>query len=181
MEALSFFNLRCLLEVASWAECSSLHNEQFGDARVRSSAVLARDSLIRGASLLSQVGSTLTWAEFLQFSFQFGNCESFEWDSTTRHAITARLFSCAQVCSRGIGDYYGCLPACRILDRTNCSSFTGQNLLCSLLQWFQQYIPPMVFRLHLSKPRFALNGISTRTVKCGKQDAFGNRVDCNGQ
>ena len=44
--------------------------------RVRSSAVLARDPLIRGASLLSQVGSALTWAEFLQFAFQFGNCES---------------------------------------------------------------------------------------------------------
>ena len=35
-----------------------------------------RDPLIRGASLLSQVGSALTWAEFLQFAFQFGNCES---------------------------------------------------------------------------------------------------------
>ena len=107
--------------------------------------------------------------------------QEFEWDSITHHAITARLFSCAQFCSRGIGDY-GCLPACRILDRTNCSSFTGQDLLCSLLQQrFQQYFPLMVFRLHLSKPRFALNGISTRTVKCGEQDAFGNRVDCYGQ
>ena len=81
---------------------------------------------------------------------------------------------------KNMGDY-GCLPACWILDRTNCSSCTGQDLLCSLLQQqVQQHFPLMVYRLHLSKLRLALNGISTRTVKFGDQDAFGNRADSMG-
>ena len=60
------------LSQLTWAECSSLHNEQVGDTRVFSSAVLARGPLIRSAFLLSQVGSALTWAEFLQFAFSLG-------------------------------------------------------------------------------------------------------------
>ena len=76
MEALSLSISVAYLRLLTWAECSSLHHEQVGDVRVRSNTVLARDPLIRGASLLSQVGSALTWAEFLQFAFQFGNCES---------------------------------------------------------------------------------------------------------
>ena len=76
METLSLSTPVAYWRLLTWAECSSLHHEQVGDARVRSSAVLARDPLIRGASLLSQVGSAITWAEFLQFAFQFGNCES---------------------------------------------------------------------------------------------------------
>ena len=94
---------------------------------------------------------------------------------STAHRAIQPGSSCAQFCSRSMG---GCLPACWILDRTHCSSCTAQNLLCSLLrQQGQQCFPLMVYRLHLSKLRLALNGISTRTVKCGDQDAFGNRTD----